>query len=108
MKKISVLFAAAVFLLIWACKKDEDSCNTTNITYGNTVEAILDKNCTEAACHGASLASYDSVVNFVYINRMLGALKHEAGFNPMPGSGGKLSDCEISQIEAWFNAGKPR
>lgn len=127
MKRYSLLFILFGLLSMTffsACDKDDDddpmdddpivdTCNTDNITY-NDVESILNTSCATEACHSAgsqlgSLANYDDAVAFVEFGRILGAIKHEENFSPMPYPPGsdKLEDCEISKIEAWVAAGTP-
>jgi mono/diheme cytochrome c family protein len=95
-----------------SCKKD-DNCNTSDVTYTNTVKSILDSNCALSGCHNSgsgngSLASYDDAVAFAAQGRIVGAIKHQDGFVAMPQTGGKLEDCEINQIEAWISDGAPQ
>ena len=35
----------------------------------------------------------------------MGAITHATGFIPMPNGGGKLADCEISQLQKWIDNG---
>jgi hypothetical protein len=37
--------------------------------------------------------------------RLMGSIKQLTGYSAMP-VGGKLADCEITQIQKWVNAGK--
>jgi hypothetical protein len=39
------------------------------------------------------------------ISYLVGNIRHDSGFIPMPYDGGKLSDCEIATIQAWVDAG---
>ncbi len=41
------------------------------------------------------------------VSYLVGNIRHDAGFNPMPDDGGKLSDCDIALIKAWVDAGAP-
>lgn len=87
-----------------------DKCDTKSITYTNTVQAIVTENC--LSCHfngsGRSYSTYDSLTTHPNFARLLGAIRHDAGFVAMPQSGGKLEDCEIEKIEAWIADGAPR
>ncbi|MEZ5072149.1 MAG: cytochrome c [Bacteroidales bacterium] len=53
-----------------------------------------------------SLETYDDVS--ARADRILGAVRHEEGFTPMPQGGGTLTECDILTIEAWINQGKPQ
>ncbi len=103
-------FLLGTFVLPSACKKSEN-CTTENMSYKNDITPILkDNGCLNATCHdaGGSGGSYVTYAGFkaaVDANRVLGAIKHEAGFSKMPKDGKKISDCDISQIEAWIKQG---
>lgn len=108
---LSLLLFCGLFVQVTSCSKD-DECSTTNITYSNTVKSIFDSNCTLSGCHNSgsvngSLASYDDAKNFPRLNRMVGALRREAGFVAMPQGTSPLGSCDIDQIEAWIAAGTP-
>ena len=85
------------------------------ITYAGVISPIFDANC--RACHGSSVANvrgggndfstYASISNYPQTN-MLGCIRREPGFSPMPKGGVKLSDCDIKRIEAWYALGKPQ
>ena len=101
-----------------ACSSDDDDdgpdCDITNVTYDNSIESMISASgCTESGCHNSgsmngSLASYDDAVFFVGFGRILGALRHESGFSPMPKVGDKWDDCMVDKLEAWINDGTPR
>lgn len=112
-----LMFSSA--MLLQSCYKDNEEdlypgpndCNTENVSFSQTVMPVITNNC--VACHsgsapsgGISLTTYSEVVTSVDGGRFLGAIKHETGFSAMPQGGAKLSDCKISQIEAWIDQGK--
>ena len=35
----------------------------------------------------------------------MGTINHASGFSRMPKGGGKLTDCEISQLQKWIDNG---
>lgn len=108
----------AVVLMYTACYKDneedlypDNGCNTENVSFAQTVWPVLNNNC--VSCHsgpgasgGIRLGNYNEVVATIDGGRFLGAIKHENGFSAMPQGGSKLSDCNISQIDAWIAQGK--
>jgi mono/diheme cytochrome c family protein len=51
--------------------------------------------------------SYTAVKTQVTNGKLLGSVKHAAGYSPMPQGGNKLSDCQITQITNWINAAAP-
>lgn len=88
-------------------------CETESVQYSDEVRLILDNSC--MICHNAAsnfgnikLETYEQVVLRVEDGRLLGAIRHEEGYSPMPQGNPKLSDCQISQIEAWIDAGYPQ
>jgi len=121
MKKIFLVFAVLSFLAV-ACYYDSeevlypqvsDTCDTTNVTFSTTISALLANNC--YTCHsnssaatfgnGIALEDYADVKNRA--DAVLGSIKHEAAYSPMPKGGGVLNDCLIREMEAWVNAGTP-
>lgn len=88
-------------------------CNTTDMTYAK-IKYIFDDNCNSSSCHNAAQGSYNIKLNSylevqVAVNkgRLIGAINHNGGFEPMPNGKPKLDDCLIAKIEAWINDGMP-
>lgn len=86
-------------------------CDTNKIAYATNIQPIFDKYC--KGCHsggaapkGILLDTYVGVTAAANSSSLLGAMKHSAGFTPMPQGGAKLSNCEIRQVEKWIEAGK--
>lgn len=122
-KDIFPLFALLAFSFsfgLTACNYDKKEtlypqntgtiCDTTNITYGNQVRNILNASCT--SCHNTSSPSGGVILDThsgVVSNKekMLGSVKHAAGFSAMPQNAAKLSDCQIAQLDKWVQAGAP-
>jgi uncharacterized membrane protein len=121
---IKLLFYSALLSLIFSsCYYDNEddlypfdptqSCDTLNITYTNTVKAVLDNSC--VSCHqtsnpsgGVMLDTYNNVKVVADNGRLWGSINHEAGYSPMPQGGNKLSDCDLQKIKAWINEGSPQ
>jgi len=99
-------------------------CNLpTTVSYQNHVLPILVQNC--YSCHSAqnyqALSSktfnmedftqvkyYATPANGINnVSYLVGNIRHDPGFVPMPNNGGKLSDCQIATIKAWVDAGAP-
>ena len=90
----------------------DSGCNTDNVTYSNTVAPILQAWC--YSCHSGSFPSgnikldaYSAVRPLVDNGKLLGTIRHETGYLPMPDGGGKMPTCEISKIEQWVSDGAP-
>lgn len=56
---------------------------------------------------GISLQGYSFVKALVDNGKLLGAITHAEGFAPMPQAAAKMSDCDISKVKAWIDAGAP-
>ena len=91
---------------------DDIDCDTTNISFSGTVWPIIQNRC--FGCHsgaspsgGIRLESHANLVAVANSGELMGAIRHEAGFSPMPQNGQKLSDCNITQIQLWVNDGTP-
>ena len=87
-------------------------CDTSNITYSVTITAILQTNC--MGCHssagsggGILLNNYTAVKNWINNGRLWGAINWQPGFSSMPKNSSKLSDCDITKIGIWIQAGSP-
>ena len=88
---------------------------TETITYTAVVAPIFAANCLR--CHSSSAAftlgggndfgSYATLSRYPQ-NSLLGCVRHEAGYPPMPQGSSKLSDCDIKRLEAWYALGKPQ
>jgi len=92
---------------------DEEECDTLNITYTTPVNGIVQKHC--QGCHnnnnplgGLSLEGYNNLITVANDGRLLGVVRHEAGFPAMPKNSSKLSDCKILQLEIWIENGTPQ
>lgn len=85
-------------------------CDTTNVSFSSTIVPILQQNCyschSEAISIGAiSVEGYESVLTLVNNGRLVGSINHLSGYQPMPSDAPKLSNCNLSKIDAWINQG---
>jgi mono/diheme cytochrome c family protein len=85
---------------------DPQNCDTSNVTYNGIVYPILQDNC--ISCHsgaapqgGLDFTDYSQVAFVAENGALLGAIRHQTGYTPMPQNGNKLDDCKIRQIEIW-------
>jgi hypothetical protein len=118
--RLNNLFKAVILLLLLAntaCYKDNEqtmypsNCNTTNVTFSQTISPIINNNC--VSCHsgginasgGLNLTNYDEILVVVNNGKLLGSIRHDAGFKEMPQGSSPLSDCSISQVDAWITQG---
>lgn len=89
-------------------------CDTTNVTYSGSVKPIMDlcigchSNSTAASSGGnVKLQDYADVKARALDGKLLGSLKHSAGYYPMPKGSASLESCKITIIEKWIKAGEP-
>ena len=114
------LIVSIVFILIQGCYYDVEEdlypstsiCDTSLVTYSQTVRPILDNNCMNCHSQTASmgnvvLESYSDVLNYVNSGQLVGAINHDPNFSAMPQGEAKLDDCTILKIETWVLAGSP-
>ena len=85
-------------------------CDTSLYTYTSAVRPILDLHC--IGCHnntvqnaGVNLTTYSGVQAVALDGRLAGVINWSVGYPQMPFGGQKLSDCNITQIMKWINAG---
>ncbi len=88
------------------------NCNTSTVTYTSTVKPIITQYCGFSGCHagaapasGIDLSTHSGLQIIALNGKLKGVINHTAGFSPMPKNGGKLTDCQISQIEKWITDG---
>ncbi len=91
--------------------KCDGACDTTGITYSQSVARILVTSC--IGCHNSSLASgnailtdYSDVLKQVNNGNLIGTITHAPSYHPMPQSS-SLSDCDINTIKIWIRSGSP-
>lgn len=88
------------------------TCHTSNMSLQNNIVPILQRNC--YVCHSAAantsnitLEGYAELIKYVNSGQLLGAIKRESGFSPMPQNASKLIACDIAKIEQWIIDGAP-
>lgn len=90
-----------------------DTCDTTQVTYSQTIVPIIAQNC--FACHsiatssisGIPLEGYDNIKAIINAGRFVGAVRRLQGFSAMPKNAASLPECDILQIEKWVSDGAP-
>ena len=88
------------------------ACDTMDMSYTDNIVPILSANC--YVCHNQAtntanitLEGYANLMEYVNSGQLLGAIKHEAGYSPMPKNAPQLVQCNIEKIEAWIASGAP-
>jgi uncharacterized membrane protein len=94
------------------CDENAGECDTENMSFSTNIQPVITNNC--LGCHsggapsgGINLSSYSGVKAVADNGRLLGAIKREPGFSPMPQGGDQLSPCTIDQFTAWIMDGAP-
>lgn len=89
-----------------------EECDTANVTYSADISPAIQNNC--LVCHSnaarlgnITLEGYDNLKAQVNNGRLLGAIKHQPGFAPMPDGLPQLDACLIARIEQWITDGAP-
>jgi mono/diheme cytochrome c family protein len=118
MKKLFPLFffIVALGMLFPSCYYDKEEtlypfqkCDTTHVTYSQTIVPILSANC--YVCHTAGdprtttkLDTYDGIYAVATNGKLVPAVD-QTGPLPMPNNGSKLDECSIQKIKRWVANG---
>ena len=93
---------------------NSSNCNTCDTTYkfAARIQPLMNKWC--VGCHstnnaggGHDLSTYTAIKTSISSGRFLGSIQHSAGYSQMPKNASKLSDCDVTAITKWVNAGAP-
>lgn len=115
MKKGIAIFSAVV--LIAACTKDkvevkEDAISVcdTEISYANTIEPLINANCSTSGCHDASTSGGYVFTSHAEVSAnadiILNVINHDQGVTAMPLGQNKLPDADIQNFDCWIQQGK--
>lgn len=122
MRKLIRLNAAFIIISIFlsGCYYDKESelyptgpsCDTAGVmTYSGSIAPIMTANCN--VCHSTAVAesgvvteNYDGL-SVVAKNGSLWAAVNWSGPIQMPKGNDKLSDCDLTKIKKWIDAGSP-
>jgi len=123
MKQLTYWIGVLVLCMVaFACSNDSKQDIPQNVmpppvtnTYTASISNIMDTySCTLQGCHagatpafGILLTDYQSVRFQVENGRLLGTIKHEAGFSPMPKNLPKMAQEDIDRIDLWVSEGYP-
>lgn len=107
----------SISVLSMACKAKKSTagdCAGFLVSYTKDVKPIVDANCANS-CHSAAnhaggidLSSYEKVKAISGQANFLGAVRHLAGYAPMPKKAPKLSDSTIKVLSCWVSSGAPQ
>lgn len=89
-----------------------NDCDTSSFTYSQAVLPITNTYC--RGCHnpsfisgGLDVTTYASMRTIALNGKLMGVINHATGYSPMPKGAAKMSDCRITQIRKWIDAGAP-
>lgn len=118
-KRFKYIFVVlAICLAFCSCYYDSEEdlytnvpCSVgTKISYVNQIKPIIEINC--MPCHSqvsqngnVDLEGHNQMKTYVNNGRLIGSIKHLAGYSKMPVSTPKLSECNIQKIEKWIEEG---
>ena len=109
-----------IMLIMTACYYDNEeylypsvgsTCDTLNIGFASAISTLLNSKClnchsnTTAAAFGNSIKLEDYSDVKSREQDILGSIKHQPPYSPMPKGSGKLNACLIRQFELWVAAG---
>ena len=114
-----IFYLLCLLFGVVSCKKDKALpfqepvlCDSIPASFSVDVEPIITSTCAVSGCHNAATAT-NGVVLETYAqisaeaNRFICNIKHQAGCEPMPFVGQKLSDSTIRSIQCWIQSGTP-
>lgn len=85
------------------------SCDTTQYKFAAIVQPLMQNYC--VGCHNPNslggnidLSAYTGTKAVALNGKLIGSITQAPTFSAMP-KGGKLSDCQIKQIDKWVNSG---
>jgi hypothetical protein len=90
------------------------TCDTVKMNFSNNIKPILTNNCLNQGCHTTAnpnasivLDTYTGTKETIVGDKLINALKYVAGGSKNMPPAGKISDCDISKVEAWIKRGAP-
>ena len=85
-------------------------CDSTQSSFAANIYPLLNSYC--IGCHNSTRAdadvdidSYEKILPYVENGVLMGTIRHDQFFAPMPPTGSQISDCRIAQIQKWIDEG---
>ena len=117
--KYFLLSILSFSLLVVACEKDktpiispisQGACADT-VSFSQTIQPLIEQSCATTGCHDANTSqsgfNYSGYSNIsLFSDPMIGSIRHDPGFGPMPFAAPKFADSLIQKIECWIAQGK--
>ena len=113
-----LVIAAVAVVLATACYYDNEEdlyqftntgCDTTNVSFKNDIEPILQGNCSISGCHVAGGGGPGIFTNYAGVMEKVnnGTIRNRVLVQKDMPPGAPLTDCQLNLIRAWLDAGAP-
>lgn len=118
MKYLYILLSfIAISTMALSCKKDQVpelgpvGNYVDTVSFSQTIQPLIEQTCATTGCHDAntSQSGFNFTGHFnisLLSDPMIGSIRYDAGFSPMPSGAPKMADDLIQQIEYWIAQGK--
>ena len=90
------------------------ACDTAKMIFTSNIKPIITNNCLNQGCHTTAnpsasiiLDNYSGTKATIAGAKLINALKYVTGGSKNMPPAGKISDCDISKVEAWIKRGAP-
>lgn len=99
-------------LLSASCSKEEKkeniSCDGSNLTYNSGVSSIINSNCTTSGCHGSG-SSNGNYTTYSGLKSIInnGQFNKSVLVNQNMPKGSSLSESELNKLKCWVDNGYP-
>ncbi|MBK9318326.1 MAG: hypothetical protein IPM91_05525 [Bacteroidetes bacterium] len=109
---LALLFTGCYYVVEEALYPSSGTCDTSNITYANTIAPIMTDACVSCHSGGApsgniDLSSYANVKIQADNGALYGSMNHDPNWSAMPQGGNKTDACTLLKIQTWINKGTP-
>jgi len=85
----------------------EVTCDTTDVTFSNSIQPIINSSCATTGCHVSGGNGSGDFTNFSGIQAKInnGSFENRVLVQKDMPPGTPLSDCDLQLIQAWLDAG---
>jgi hypothetical protein len=111
-----LLVPALFVFLLSACsyQSEEDlakplagGCDTATVTFTNSIQPILSRNCTTPGCHNGSAPGNFTIFSELQTVVNSGQLRNRVLVQKTMPPSGALSACDQAKLDKWLQAGAP-
>lgn len=101
-------------LILTSCYNDNEqdiygevTCDTTDVTFSNSIQPIIDSSCATTGCHVSGGTGSGDFTSFNGIQSKInnGSFENRVLVQKDMPPGTPLSDCDLELIQAWLDAG---